>query len=136
VAAHPSGTVRDGNPVPSSPLAPSGQAVREDLAGLDDLALLRLVQSLPRASQRRMAACELLVSRYETPQIASLLFRLDPLGVLVPIGHPFADLDGAAMAVVRWPIYVVCQFPAWRGRVVVSPVSRMSRPRSSSAAPS
>jgi DNA-binding transcriptional LysR family regulator len=32
------------------------------------------------------------------PQIASLLFRQDPLGVLVPDGHPFADLDGVSVA--------------------------------------
>ncbi len=32
------------------------------------------------------------------PQIASLLFRRDPLGVLVPTGHPFADLDAVTVA--------------------------------------
>ena len=32
------------------------------------------------------------------PQIASLLFRQDPLGVLVPTGHPFAELDGVTVA--------------------------------------
>jgi DNA-binding transcriptional LysR family regulator len=32
------------------------------------------------------------------PQIASLLFRHDPLGVLVPTGHPFAGLDGVSVA--------------------------------------
>ena len=32
------------------------------------------------------------------PQIASLLFRQDPLGVLVPTGHPFADLEGVSVA--------------------------------------
>ena len=32
------------------------------------------------------------------PQIASLLFRQDPLGVLVPTGHPFAELDGVSVA--------------------------------------
>jgi DNA-binding transcriptional LysR family regulator len=34
------------------------------------------------------------------PQIASLLFRQDPLGVLVPTGHRFADLDGVPVAVL------------------------------------
>jgi DNA-binding transcriptional LysR family regulator len=34
------------------------------------------------------------------PQIASLLFRQDPLGVLVPTGHPLADLDGVTVAVL------------------------------------
>jgi DNA-binding transcriptional LysR family regulator len=32
------------------------------------------------------------------PQIASLLFRQDPLGVLVPIGHPFAELEDVSVA--------------------------------------
>jgi DNA-binding transcriptional LysR family regulator len=32
------------------------------------------------------------------PQIASLLFRQDPLGVLVPTAHPFADLEGVSVA--------------------------------------
>ena len=32
------------------------------------------------------------------PQIASLLFRHDPLGVLVPTGHPFAELEGVSVA--------------------------------------
>jgi RNA polymerase sigma-B factor len=34
------------------------------LAGLDDLELLGIVSSLPHGSQRRIAACELLVGRY------------------------------------------------------------------------
>src|ERR1700722_15192386 len=32
------------------------------------------------------------------PQIASLLFRQDPLGVLVPVGHPFAELEDVSVA--------------------------------------
>ena len=44
----------------SSAAAPN----REDLGGLDDLALLSLVRSLPLASPWRAAACELLVIRY------------------------------------------------------------------------
>jgi DNA-binding transcriptional LysR family regulator len=31
-------------------------------------------------------------------QVASLLFRQDPLGVLVPAGHPFAALEGVPVA--------------------------------------
>ena len=37
---------------------------RQELAELDDRELLGIVSSLPRFSQRRMAACELLVGRY------------------------------------------------------------------------
>lgn len=32
------------------------------------------------------------------PEVASLLFRRDPLGVLVPGDHPFADLEGVSVA--------------------------------------
>jgi DNA-binding transcriptional LysR family regulator len=34
------------------------------------------------------------------PQIASLLFRQDPLGVLVPTGHRFAELEAVPVAVL------------------------------------
>src|SRR6202035_3575263 len=34
------------------------------------------------------------------PQIASLLFRQDPLGGLVPTGHRFAELEGVPVAVL------------------------------------
>ena len=37
----------------------------KNLARLDDAALLSLVRLLPRASERRAAACELLVTRYQ-----------------------------------------------------------------------
>jgi RNA polymerase sigma-B factor len=45
------------------PPAPAGWT-RQELAELDDHELLGIVSSLPRFSQRRMAACELLVGRY------------------------------------------------------------------------
>jgi len=43
--------------------APAGE-IRSGLAGLDDGELLRIAQSLPRGSERRGEACELLISRY------------------------------------------------------------------------
>src|SRR5579859_5170016 len=49
-------------PVPMPP-APPGRT-RQELAELDDRELLAIAGSLPRFSQRRMAACELLVGRY------------------------------------------------------------------------
>jgi RNA polymerase sigma-B factor len=58
-----SGTVSAPQPVTVLP-APAG-ATRQDLAGLDDGELLGIVGSQPRSSQRRAAACELLVGRYE-----------------------------------------------------------------------
>ena len=37
---------------------------------------------------------------FAPPQVASLLFRQDPLGVLVPTGHAFAGLDGVPVAIL------------------------------------
>jgi RNA polymerase sigma-B factor len=44
-------------------LAPAGR-IRPDLGELDDRELLDIVRSLPRSSEQRAAACELLVGRY------------------------------------------------------------------------
>jgi RNA polymerase sigma-B factor len=51
-------------PAPVS-LRPPDRMFNKDLAGLDDQALLGIVRLLPQASERRMAACELLVTRYK-----------------------------------------------------------------------
>jgi RNA polymerase sigma-B factor len=114
MAAHSSGAVPAGNPVPASPPAPSGRAVREDLAGLDDLALVGLVQSLPRASERRIAACELLVSRYGSlvrscvrpywggPVPAQDLLQVGYLGLLTAIGH-FDPAAGTSLGAYARP---------------------------------
>jgi RNA polymerase sigma-B factor len=114
MAAHSSGTVPARNPVPAPPAAPSGRAVREGLAGLDDRALVGLVQSLPRASERRMAACELLVSRYEglvrscvrryvrSPVSAQDLMQVGYLGLLTAISH-FDPAVGASLGAYARP---------------------------------
>ena len=65
-----------------------------ELAGLDDQALLGLVRSLPKASQRRAAACELLVTRHQG------LVLCAPLP-----GQPRAD-PGPDEGGARWPIRV------------------------------
>ncbi len=39
------------------------------------------------------------------PQVASLLFRQDPLGVLVPRGHRFAGLDAIPVTVLADPTF-------------------------------
>jgi RNA polymerase sigma-B factor len=46
-------------------VAPPDRMLKKELAGLDDRALLDIVRLSPRASQRRAAACELLVSRHQ-----------------------------------------------------------------------
>ena len=114
MAAYSSGAVPATNPVPAPPPAPPGRAVREDLAGLDDLALVGLVQSLPRGSARRAAACELLVSRYEglvrscvrpyvrSPVSAQDLMQVGYLGLLTAIGH-FDPAAGASLGAYARP---------------------------------
>jgi RNA polymerase sigma-B factor len=94
----------------SSPVARSSEVVptREDLAGLDDRALLSLVQSLPLASQRRAAACELLVIRYQglvrscvrpyrsSPVPTEDLMQVGYFGLMKAIGH-FDPAAGASL---------------------------------------
>jgi len=63
MAAPSSGTVSDAESGPGR-LASPGRAV-EDLARLDNRELLGIVRSLPRASDRRAAACDLLVTRHQ-----------------------------------------------------------------------
>jgi RNA polymerase sigma-B factor len=99
--------------VPAPPVAPT-LAVKEELAGLGDHALLGLVQSLPQASQRRAAACELLVSRYQGlvrscvrpywggPVPAQDLMQVAYLGLLKAIGH-FDPAAGANLAAYARP---------------------------------
>ena len=131
-AARPSEKVAAGHCVPAPPAAPD-RAVREDLAGLDDRALLSLVQSLPLASARRAAACELLVTRYQglvrscvrpylgSPVPTEDLMQVGYLGLLKAIGH-FDPAVGTSLASYarpcmsgelkryfrdkRWPLHV------------------------------
>ena len=49
----------------SGSVAPPDRMLKQDLAGLDDRELLDVVRLSPRASQRRAAACELLITRYQ-----------------------------------------------------------------------
>jgi RNA polymerase sigma-B factor len=46
-------------------LAPPHRMLNEGLTGLDDRGLLGIVRLLPRASERRAAACELLIARHQ-----------------------------------------------------------------------
>jgi RNA polymerase sigma-B factor len=113
MAAHSSATVPAANPVPALPAAPTW-AVKGELAGLDDQALLGLVQSLPRGSQRRAAACELLVTRYQvlvrscvrpyrgSPVPTEDLMQVAYLGLLKAISH-FDPVAGASLAAYARP---------------------------------
>jgi RNA polymerase sigma-B factor len=61
VAVFSSTTASGVDPVRIPPV-PAGQI--QNLAGLDDQELLGILRSLPRSSERRAAACEVLVGRY------------------------------------------------------------------------
>jgi len=87
-----------------------------DLAGLDDLALLSLVRTLPLASQWRAAACELLVTRYQglvrscvrpyrgSPVPTEDLMQVGYFGLLKAISHfDPAAADGAGLAAYARP---------------------------------
>ena len=113
MAARSSGTVAAEDLVPAPPGAPSW-TLKEDLAALDDRALVGLVQSLPRASQRRAAACELLVTRYQglvrssvqpyrrSPVPAQDLMQVGYYGLLKAISH-FDPAAGASLGAYARP---------------------------------
>jgi RNA polymerase sigma-B factor len=113
MAAHPSATVSARIPVPASPAAPE-RAVKEELAGLDDPALLGLAQSPPSADQRRAIARELLVIRYQglvrscvrpywgSPVPTEDLMQVAYLGLLKAISH-FDPAAGANLAAYARP---------------------------------
>jgi RNA polymerase sigma-B factor len=115
------------------PPAAPGRVVKDDSVSLDDQALLSLVQSLPRATQRYAAACELLVTRYEglvrscvrpylrSPVSAQELMQVGYVGLLKAISN-FDPAVGASLAAyarpcisgelkryfrdTRWPLHV------------------------------
>ena len=94
-------------------LAPPGRTL-EDLAGLDDRALLGIVRLLPRASERRAAACDLLVTRHQGlvrscvrpylrgPEPAEDLMQVGYVGLLKAIGN-FDPAVGASLATYARP---------------------------------
>jgi RNA polymerase sigma-B factor len=93
MAAIASGTASAAESMPGS-LAPP-----EDLAGMDDRALLGIVRLSPRASERRAAACELLVTRHQglvrscvrpylhSPEPAQDLMQVAYVGLLKAISN-------------------------------------------------
>jgi RNA polymerase sigma-B factor len=112
MAAPSSGTVSDAESGPRR-LAPPGRAL-EDLARLDDRELLGIVRSLPRASERRAAACDLLVTRHQRlvrscvrpylrgPEPAEDLMQVGYVGLMKAIGN-FDPAAGASLATYARP---------------------------------
>jgi RNA polymerase sigma-B factor len=125
-------TISAADLVPGS-LAMPGRFADDDLAGLDDQALLGITGSLPPASERRAAACGLLVTRYRwlvrscvrpylrSPEPAEDLMQVGYTGLLKAIGN-FDPAFGGSLATYarpcitgelkryfrdkRWPVHV------------------------------
>src|ERR1700722_8273489 len=109
MAAIATGTV----PVQGS-AAPLDGMLKKDLAGLDDRELLDIVRLSPRASERRAAACELLVSRHQglvracvrpylrSPEPAQDLMQVGYVGLLKAIGN-FDPAAGCSLATYARP---------------------------------
>ena len=93
--------------------APAGR-IRPDLGGLDDRELLDIVRSLPRSSERRAAACELLVGRYRnmvwssvqrysrSPEPFEDLMQVGYVGLLKAINN-FDPAIGSSLAAFARP---------------------------------
>ncbi len=91
----------------------SGWMLTRDLAGLDDRALLGFAGSLPRGSELRAAASELLVSRYNwlvrscvrrylhSPEPAEDLMQVGYIGLLKAIGNFDPAICGSLAAYAR-----------------------------------
>jgi RNA polymerase sigma-B factor len=95
------------------PPAPTGRALRE-LTRLDDNALLDIVRSMPRASNLRAAACELLVSRHRqlvrscvqryrhSPEPTEDLMQVGYVGLIKAINN-FDRAAGGSLAAYAQP---------------------------------
>jgi len=100
------------DPGPGLP-APGGRVLDQDLAGLDDRALLVIAGSLPPGSERRAAALELLVTRYRwlvrscvrpylhSPEPAEDLMQVGYVGLLKAIGNFDPAICGSLAAYAR-----------------------------------
>ena len=98
---------------PGSP-APPDRTFNRDLAGLDEQALLVIVQMLPRDSERRVAACALLVTRYQglvwscvrqyirSPELTEDLMQVGYVGLLKAINN-FDPAIGRNLATYAQP---------------------------------
>ena len=87
---------------------------RQELAELSDRELLGIVSSLPRFSQRRIAACELLVSRYRNlvrscvrryshgPELTEDLMQVGYVGLVAAINN-FDPAAGCTLATYAYP---------------------------------
>jgi RNA polymerase sigma-B factor len=91
-----------------------GNRILQNLVGLDDRELLRIVRSLPRSSSRRAAACELLVARHRnlvrscvqrykrSPEPTEDLMQVGYVGLLKAINN-FDPAVGGSLAAYAQP---------------------------------
>jgi RNA polymerase sigma-B factor len=108
-----SGTASAAESVPGA-VAPPDRVLNKDLAGLDDRELLAIVRLSPRASERRAAAGELLVTRYQGlvwfcvrpylsgPEPAEDLMQVGYVGLLKAISN-FDPAAGCSLATYARP---------------------------------
>ena len=94
--------------------APLDRMLKKELAGLDDRTLLGIVRLLPQASERRAAACELLVTRHQglvrscvrpylrSPEPAEDLMQVGYIGLLKAISN-FDPAAGCSLATYARP---------------------------------
>jgi RNA polymerase sigma-B factor len=95
-------------------LNPPDRMLKKELAGLDDRALLGIVRLLPQTSERRAAACELLVTRYQglvwfcvrpylrSPELTEDLMQVGYVGLLKAISK-FDPAVGDSLATYARP---------------------------------
>jgi DNA-binding transcriptional LysR family regulator len=79
------------------------QILHEVQARFPDLVIHQVEASVPEQYQQLLdGRLDVGIGRaaLAPPGVASHLFRDDPLGVLVPTGHPFTELDGIPVAVL------------------------------------
>jgi RNA polymerase sigma-B factor len=112
MAVSPSRTASAGEPVRVLPVPVA--RILQALAGLDDRELLGIVGSLPRSSERRAAACELLVGRHRGlvrscvqryrrgPELAEDLMQVGYVGLLKAINN-FDPAFGRSLAAYARP---------------------------------
>ena len=113
MAAISSGTVSAAECGPAW-TAPLDRLLEQELAGLDDQALLGIVRSSPQGSERRTAACELVVARHQglvrscvrpylrSPEPAEDLMQVGYIGLLKAIGN-FDPALGFSLATYARP---------------------------------
>jgi RNA polymerase sigma-B factor len=99
---------------PAGVLLAPARRILQDLGGLDDRELLGIVGSLPRSSERRAAACDLLVGRYRNMVLSCVqryrrssepaedLMQVGYVGLLKAINN-FDPAFGRSLAAYAWP---------------------------------